>query len=569
MQARHLLPLLVFLSVLAPARAQVGYDQLRTLTPNVRLADVASGPDGGAVVVGSVGAVETDLDGDGTPDLTVPRTRAWFLARYGASGALLWVRTLTPTTEEAGDSAALSTVTADEDGNVYVGGFFRQTLDLDGDDVPEFTAPDGQGEPFVASYGADGALRWARRGGAAQGAQPNKVEALLVDDGALVAAGTFASPLDLDDDDAADLTPEPTDAENGFLITYTLDGVPTAARRLVGREVRVRALAPGTGGGLVAAGDFFNSIDLDDDGTPDEANGSDVLRDGFVASYDLGGALAWSHAVREEDGESTEVSALAADEAGRLYVGLFSFDGTLDLDGDGTSDVSGPSAFIGSYEADGALRWALDVPGPLPAVFDMAVSASTLYAGGLLFLPFEASDGRAFVASYGLDGGPLGEGVYRVGVDGAPGTTTHGRLAVGPGGEVVVAGRFDGAVDFDGDGSTDTPDEAAGSFLFLAQQLPVPTEPGAEAPAGWSLSAAYPNPGQRRLTLDLTLATPAPARVEAFDATGRRVAVLHDGSLAAGVHPLTLDTARLPSGVYVVRAVAGGAVVTRRVTVLR
>lgn len=67
----------------------------------------------------------------------------------------------------------------------------------------------------------------------------------------------------------------------------------------------------------------------------------------------------------------------------------------------------------------------------------------------------------------------------------------------------------------------------------------------------------------------VTLAHAGDARVEVFDLLGRRVVNVHDGPLGAGTHALPVDVRRLAPGVYVVRAHAGGAVASRRVTVLR
>src|SRR5690606_15291007 len=81
-------------------------------------------------------------------------------------------------------------------------------------------------------------------------------------------------------------------------------------------------------------------------------------------------------------------------------------------------------------------------------------------------------------------------------------------------------------------------------------------EPAPLASAGPSLDAAFPNPFATRTTLRLTLDAPQSMRAEVFDLLGRRVAVLHDGPLAAGAHALTFDAAQLPAGLYVVRAQA-------------
>lgn len=78
-----------------------------------------------------------------------------------------------------------------------------------------------------------------------------------------------------------------------------------------------------------------------------------------------------------------------------------------------------------------------------------------------------------------------------------------------------------------------------------------------------------PNPTAERASLALTLAEAGPVRAEVFDALGRRVALLADEPLAAGRHEIQVDANRLPPGTYVVREVAGGEPMTRRLTVVR
>ena len=64
--------------------------------------------------------------------------------------------------------------------------------------------------------------------------------------------------------------------------------------------------------------------------------------------------------------------------------------------------------------------------------------------------------------------------------------------------------------------------------------------------------SAYPNPTAGRGTVRVSAAAPGPVTVSVFDALGRRVAVLYDGMLMAGVHDLPLAAEALAPGVYVV-----------------
>ena len=91
-----------------------------------------------------------------------------------------------------------------------------------------------------------------------------------------------------------------------------------------------------------------------------------------------------------------------------------------------------------------------------------------------------------------------------------------------------------------------------------------------EAEALASALAVTPNPARQSAVVTLDVATTEAVSVSVFDATGRRVAVLHDGVVPAGqTLRLALDAASLPSGVYVVRALHGTDVTSRRVTIVR
>ena len=85
-----------------------------------------------------------------------------------------------------------------------------------------------------------------------------------------------------------------------------------------------------------------------------------------------------------------------------------------------------------------------------------------------------------------------------------------------------------------------------------------------------ALSAPRPNPSSAVSTLQLSMPATGRARVAVFDLTGRLVAVLHHGDLAAGTHPLQWDGLdqdgrRRSAGVYLVQVSAGHTTVTQRI----
>ncbi len=96
---------------------------------------------------------------------------------------------------------------------------------------------------------------------------------------------------------------------------------------------------------------------------------------------------------------------------------------------------------------------------------------------------------------------------------------------------------------------------------------------GAPAPPASLRLVPLGTPSHAVASLRLFLPEASPARIELFDASGRRVRVLHDGDLAAGVHDFRWDGrhangATSHTGVYFARAIAGARHGTTRFVLL-
>jgi hypothetical protein len=89
-----------------------------------------------------------------------------------------------------------------------------------------------------------------------------------------------------------------------------------------------------------------------------------------------------------------------------------------------------------------------------------------------------------------------------------------------------------------------------------------------------SFSAPRPNPARERTSFRLALPQAAPVQVEVFDIAGRRVRLLAQSEFSSGLVDLAFDLrddsgARIPRGVYLVRARLGARVFTQRLVVVK
>ena len=97
-----------------------------------------------------------------------------------------------------------------------------------------------------------------------------------------------------------------------------------------------------------------------------------------------------------------------------------------------------------------------------------------------------------------------------------------------------------------------------------------PEERLATLPRTHGFSAPMPNPTATRTAFTLEVTEAQAVTVAAYNALGRRVALIHEGPLAAGQeHRLVFDGSDLPAGVYAVRAVGEAFSETRVITLTR
>ena len=146
----------------------------------------------------------------------------------------------------------------------------------------------------------------------------------------------------------------------------------------------------------------------------------------------------------------------------------------------------------------------------------------------------------------------------------------------------VAAGRWSalGQVAVDGSGQLVYEDRAVTPGGRYGYRLGV-VEEGREVFAGetwvevplaarFALGGVSPNPASRQLAVTFSLPDAAPARLEAFDLAGRRVAAREVGAQGGGSHEVRLGEGRdLAPGVYLLRLTRGARVLPARAVIVR
>ena len=110
---------------------------------------------------------------------------------------------------------------------------------------------------------------------------------------------------------------------------------------------------------------------------------------------------------------------------------------------------------------------------------------------------------------------------------------------------------------------------SAGDGYLVRYAPETGVEEGSGLPEETILGSVHPNPSAGTFQIPLHLSEPLDARIEVYDITGRRLALLSEGLLPAGEHSFSWDASGLPSGCYLVRLSGIGASETVRCVLIR
>ena len=330
---------------------------------------------GNVFIAGGHGGL--DMDWDGIVDVPSRAT-----AYVGANNPLfmklgrrradepfrvLWVRS--PGTPA---DRSQTKVAADGRGGMYGSGAFMESLSFEGGPTLQGA---GGNDAFIARYGGDGSVVWARVFGGPGG--NDAIYALASDGDAnvyLVGSTDGSFPLD---DEGAEI--RVSNRRAAVIVSYGPSGEVRWSRTFGAGVPFAFGVRVAPDGQVYVTGELEGAVDFDEDGTVDLPAPED--RDGFVARFDTNGVFlgAWSL-------PTVMIPAFAPD--GDLILGggiggqMDRRYGPADFDGDGQPDIrhkgDGPTnTWVARYSPEGEQRWirsyTLDLAADLEVRGDMIV----------------------------------------------------------------------------------------------------------------------------------------------------------------------------------------------------
>lgn len=243
----------------------------------------------GTVFVGGVFEQEL-LIGAGEPNQTLLTsaglffgTREIFLARFDASGRLLWA-------ERAGsvEDDDLTGLAVLSDDSIVLTGSFRAEASFGTDPPAVILSSMGERDGFVARYRADGSFLWARSIGGASDVHANAIA--VFENDSIVVVGQASGDVDFGNGFVKGMWLDP------FLARYSAGGaLEWAAPISTSNGGEAHAVCTTPDGAAIVAGQFDGIAVF---GSGIEVNAwtlpGELHHDAFFARYELGGTPSWA-----------------------------------------------------------------------------------------------------------------------------------------------------------------------------------------------------------------------------------------------------------------------------------
>lgn len=490
----HPLPVAMALTLLSAVTSTVDGQNLQWATvhdldiTNGDMADYFRGTvdqDGNTYGVGTfVGTADLE-PGAGITLFTSQGSRDIFVTKLSPTGAPLWTIVAGGTGYDAGMDITVSST-----GDLYVGGSFEGTVDMDPGSGTQLVTSAGNKDAFLWKLDpADGSLQWVKTIGASSA---DDVIALSTDaNGNVWATGRYYNTVDMDPGPGTASLTTTSNMGNEFIWKLSPTGQYLASGAINTNAHTLYCITAASNGDVLLFGRYSGAT-TDADPGPGTANLPNAATPNtFIARYDSTGAYQWSKAIA-----ANFALGVTTDNAGNVLA-AGSFDGTVDFDpGPGTDMHTGDSEwepFVWKLDAQGDHLWVKEFEASdLARVWCITTDAQdNIFTVGEFWMDvdMDPGPGTVMLTSAGVQNGYInvldqnGQFVWAGHITGN--VSIPAEIGADAWGNMYVSGWASGPVDFDpGAAAAQQTVLPGGSFYMKLAALPTAVPDIARGPTG-------------------------------------------------------------------------------------
>ncbi|MCC6384834.1 MAG: T9SS type A sorting domain-containing protein [Bacteroidia bacterium] len=515
--------------------------------------DIAVDAAGNVYATGKMAGTADFDPGTGVFNLVSNGGDDMFIAKYSATGSLLWAHNVGGVSTETSIAMAL-----DASGNCYVTGRFSGTVDFDPGAGTSTITASGAFDVYIVKINSSGNFVWAKNFGGTFG---TFVDDLYLDASANVyTVGTFQTTTDFDPSPAVfNLVSD--GGQDTYIAKLDASGNFVWAKRT---EFAIFTINIDINNNLYVAGSFSGTTDFNPDTTQTfnltAVGGADI----HISKFDTAGNFIW---VKSIGGTSSEAAyAMSTDATGNIIV-TGTFVGTVDFDpGAGIANLTAVGTgsslsdmFFLKLDASGNFVWAKRIGGNS---IDIATDVDTDNAGNVYFsgrfnsavvdfdpdttVTFNLNGTMGSYDAFVLILSAAGNFIYAYEIGGpSNGDDEANGICVHPSGSFYVTGTFYGPIDFNPGTGTTTIDDNGNTDAYVQKMNFSPT--GIWQHDNENLFTVYPNPASKEFTV-LCSKFNVGDELKIFDVVGKEVST----TKITGEKTL-IDVGKFTNGIYFVQ----------------
>lgn len=316
----------------------------------------------------------------------------WRLNAFSQTSPVLnWYNLLN---DSDGASVVITSSAVDNSGNLYLGGFFEDSIDIDPGSAINMHYSNGNEDFLLASYDPSGILRWGFTGGTASDEMVGRIK--LNVNGELMVSLLSDSTVDLDP--GPGIAQLPINGYTSYLLRYTTAGnfisginIPLSINHLYPENSG--DITTDTDGNVYISANVWGSADFNPGPGIDTVLVSTSGGDMVMASYDSALNFRWVRHLTGQASGGEILNCFAIDANNNILIsGTIFGSNIVDFDGgSGTTNLSA-GTFLVKYSTQGNLLWAKSLNGGQVRSLKIGTN-NDLYLAGIFAGSLDADPG--------------------------------------------------------------------------------------------------------------------------------------------------------------------------------